>query len=357
MDKLCFVFGTRPEIIKLAPIIKLCEKKKINFFIIFTSQHYDKNMSDKFFKELKIKKIHYKISPSKNKHLNLVENLSTVIKKILIKEKPRLVIVQGDTNSSLAGAIATKKINIKNKKIMLAHVEAGLRSYDYRMPEEFNRQVIDHFSDVLFPPTNIQKNILIEEGIKKKNIYVSGSTISDSLKLINFKNKIKKKFILLTLHRHELLIDKKSTINLFFMLEEIAFKTKKKIIFFCHPRTLKMLKNYKINLSKNFKLNKPVSYKKFLNYLYNCDFVLSDSGGIQEEACILKKHLITLRLSTERPETVKIGANFISMKLDKIMERIQKISKLKPKWKSPYGNNVSRKIMKEILNEKNFIYN
>ncbi len=357
MKKLCFVLGTRPEIIKLAPIIKLCKKKKIKFFVIFTYQHYDENMSDKFFNELNIRKPDYKFSPLKKRNSNFVDNLSEKIKEILIKENPYMVIVQGDTNSSLAGAIATKKVNYKKNNILLAHVEAGLRSYDYRMPEEFNRQVIDNFSDILFPPTIFQKKILLNEGFKKSKIFVTGSTISDSLKLIKFKNKIKQSFILLTLHRHELLTDKIATIRLFKMLNEISLKTAKKIIFFCHPRTLKMLKNYKIILNKNFQINGPVNYTKFLNYLYNCDYVLSDSGGIQEEACILKKHLITLRLSTERPETIKIDSNFLSMKLGKIVHRIEKISQNKPKWKSPYGNNVSKKIIKEILNEKNFICN
>ena len=355
--KFCFVLGTRPEIIKLAPIMKLLKKKKINFFTIFTNQHYDKNMSDKFFEELKITKPKYKILYPKIRNSKYVEKLSTSIKKILIKENPYMVIVQGDTNSSLAGAIATKRFNNVNKNILLAHVEAGLRSYDYRMPEEFNRQVIDNFSDILFPPTIVQKKILLKEGFKKDKIFVSGSTICDSLNLIKFKKKIKKKFVLLTIHRHELLINREKTIKLFNILKEITVKTKKKIIFFCHPRTLKILKNYNIKLHYNFNINKPVSYKKFLNYLYNCEFVLSDSGGIQEEACILKKHLITLRLNTERPETVTIGSNFLSMELNEIINRIKKISKLKPNWKSPYGYNVSKKILREILNEKNFIHN
>ena len=357
MKKICFVMGTRPEIIKLAPIIKYCELKKKNFFIIFTCQHYDQNMSDKFFKELKIKKPKYKISIQKKRKSNYVNLLSDQIKKILVFENPYIVVVQGDTNSSLAGAIATTKINSKNKKIYLAHVEAGLRSYDYRMPEEFNRQVIDNLSDILFPPTHIQKRILIKEGFSKKKIFVTGSTISDSLNMIKFKTKIKKNFILLTLHRHELLIDRKATTNLFNMLDKIAKETYKKIWFFCHPRTLNILKKYKISLNKNFKLNGPVNYKNFLKYLYNCSFIMSDSGGIQEEACILKKNLITLRLNTERPETIKIGSNYLSMEFEKIIKRIRKINNKKPKWKSPYGKNVSQKIMKEILNEKNFVHN
>ena len=357
MKKICVVLGTRPEIIKLAPIINLCQKKNIPHFIIFTNQHYDKNMSDFFFRELKIKKPKYKLNSSPKRKINFVNKISEKIKKILKKEKPYVVIVQGDTNSSLAGAIATQKINLKKKKIFLAHVEAGLRSYDYRMPEEFNRLVIDNFSDLLFPPTNIQKNILLNEGFKKNKIFVTGSTISDSLKLIDFKSKINKKFILLTIHRYELLEDKKKTIELFSIINKICMKNKENIFFFCHPRTMKILNNYKIKFNKKVIIHSPVNYKKFLNFLYNSNFVLSDSGGIQEEACILKKHLITLRQNTERPETITIGSNYLTMRFDQIINRIDKIYKSKPKWKSPYGKNVSQKIIKEILNEKNFIHN
>ena len=236
----------------------------------------------------------------------------------------------------------------------MAHIEAGLRSYDFRMPEEFNRQVIDHFSDILFPPTEIQKKILISEGILPKKIFVVGSTIVDALKAIKFKNKtIEKKTVVLTLHRSELLTAKSSMQNIFNMLNSISKKNELIIKFFCHPRTKKKIKEYKIKLSKNFKIKTPVSYKVFLKYVNSADIILSDSGGIQEEACILKKNLITLRLNTERPETTKIGANFVSMKEQEISKRISFILKSKNKWKTPYGNNASNKIYNLIFNEKN----
>ena len=355
MKKICIIFGTRPEIIKLAPLIKILEKKKRKFFLIFSNQHYDKNMSKIFLNEFKIKKPKYILKAEKRRNFDFINSTTKKIISIFNIEKPNVVIVQGDTNTSLSGALAVKGVQGKNKKRMyLAHIEAGLRSYDFRMPEEFNRQVIDHFSDILFPPTNIQKKILISEGINSKKIFVVGSTIVDALKAIDFKKKtFKKKTVVLTLHRSELLTERSSMQNIFKMLNSISIINKLNIEFFCHPGTKKKIKDYKIKLNKNFKLKNPVSYKVFLKYINGADIILSDSGGIQEEACILKKNLITLRLNTERPETTKIGANFFSMKEKEISNRINFILKSKNKWKSPYGNNVSNKIYNLIFNEKN----
>ena len=194
MKKICIIFGTRPEIIKLAPLIKILQKKNKKFFLIFSNQHYDKNMSKIFLNEFKIKKPKYILKNEKKKNIDFIGSTTKKIINILNIEKPNIVVVQGDTNTSLCGALAVKRIESKiEKKICLAHIEAGLRSNDYRMPEEFNRKVIDHFSDILFPPTNIQKKILISEGINSKKIFVVGSTIVDALKAIDFKKKTFKK--------------------------------------------------------------------------------------------------------------------------------------------------------------------
>lgn len=359
MKKICIIFGTRPEIIKLAPLIKILENKKKNFFLIFTNQHYDKNMSKIFFSEFKIKKPKHILKVKKNKNLSFVNSTKEKIIKILDKEKPDIVIVQGDTNTSLSGALAVKTIQDKIKHpIYLAHIEAGLRSYDYRMPEEFNRTVIDHFSDILFAPTNIQKKILITEGVSSKKIFLVGNTIVDALKIITSKKKkFNKPTVVLTLHRSELLSDRPLMKKIFEMLNSVAISNKLNFEFFCHPRTQKIIKKYKIRLNKNFRIKEPVNYKVFLKYIKGADLILSDSGGIQEEACILKKSLITLRFNTERPETLNIGANFLSMREELISKRIKFILRSNPRWDSPYGNNVSNKIYKIIFNEKNTLYN
>ncbi len=348
MKKICVVFGTRPEIIKLFHIIKELKKKKFNYFIINSNQHYDKNMSEKFLSEFRIGKIKYNFNKIDKR--NFINQFYKECCNIMRHEKPDVVIVQGDTNSSMVGAFACKKISKEIKQeIKLIHVEAGLRSYDSRMPEETNRIAIDHLSDILIAPTIIQKKNLIKEKIKK-TIYVFGNTISDSVnyyrkKLNKNKNK-KKKYFLVTLHRRELLKSIKALKQLIHIINKLSIKYKVNILFPVHPNTKKVLRNNKIKLNKNIITTRPVGYLKFLNLINNSQFILSDSGGIQEESCILKKPLITLRENTERPETIDIKCNHLAFLNYNNIEKIISKNLIKiNKWKSPYGNNVSKKII------------
>jgi UDP-N-acetylglucosamine 2-epimerase (non-hydrolysing) len=319
-----------------------------------SGQHYSPNMSKIFLKDFNINKIEYDLKLGKKKSTNFfINSFYKKIKKILVIEKPEYLIVQGDTNTCLLSAFAAKEL--KNKGLIdtkIVHIEAGLRSFDYKMPEETNRIIVDHISDILFPPTIIQKNILIKEGIKKP-LFVVGSTIADNLKNINLK-KIKKNFFLLTIHRFENVTYKSRLKKIINIMNKISKIYNLEILFPCHPNTQNKIKKFKINLGKKIKIIKPIDYKKFLIYLKNCSIVFSDSGGIQEEACILKKNLITFRNNTERPETIKINANYLSMLSEKkVLNRIKMINKKKILWKKhPYGNNVSQKIVKYILNEK-----
>ncbi len=347
-NKTCIIFGTRPEIIKLFPLINILKNK--NTFIIFSNQHYSKNMSFNFFNELQIKKIEY-IFKNNNKK-KFINNFYKFCKKILIKERPNKIILQGDTNTSLVGCLASRDYsNQVNKNVKIAHIEAGLRSYDLSMPEEFNRTIIDHNSDYLFVPTYHQKQNLLKEGIKSKKIFIVGNTIADSIKFfekklinINFKN-----FILITFHRHELLENINRLKKLVNLINNIEKNFKKKIFFPIHPRTKKLIRKFNLKFRKNIKILAPQNYANFLSLINNSDIVLSDSGGLQEECCILNKHHITLRNNTERPETILINANIISkFNYSIISERIKKISKEKIYWESPYGRNVS-KIIKNII--------
>jgi len=190
--KLCIILGTRPEIIKFSPLIRLFQKKNLNYFILHTGQHYSYNMDHVFFKELKLSKPKYNLGIGSGSHAEETGNMLIKIEKILKKEKPDVVLVEGDTNTVLAGALAAKKLHIK-----IGHVEAGLRSYDERMPEETNRKLADHISDFLFCPTVFEKNILLKEGIEKNKIFVTGNTIVDAViqnkKLAGKKNQILKK--------------------------------------------------------------------------------------------------------------------------------------------------------------------
>lgn len=351
IKKICVIFGTRPEIIKVAPIIKILSKKKMPFFTIHSGQHYDPKMSEIFFKELKLKKPDYDLGLGKKKRNDdFIILFAKKTEKILMLEQPEIVVVQGDTNTSLGGAIAVKKFNKKFKKeIKLAHVESGLRSYDYRMPEELNRTLIDHMSDFLFPPTILQEKILESEGISKKKIFTVGNTISDSLKAMNLKKTKISNRILLTIHRHENTNNKKIILSIINNINKIILKNRFYVNFFCHPKTLKIIEKYKIKLHSKIKIKNPTNYKSFLNEIMKSKIIISDSGGIQEEACILKKNLITIRKTTERPETEILNCNFVSLNFSKIQKRISYLKKNTIIWKSPYGKNVAGKIVKILI--------
>jgi UDP-N-acetylglucosamine 2-epimerase (non-hydrolysing) len=346
--KIAFILGTRPEIIKLSPIIKLFEKKKINFFIIHSGQHQDYNMDRIFFNQLNIPRPRYHLKHSKKN--NFITKTVKSIKNILLKEKPNFAIVQGDTNTVLAGSLACNIIfrgenNLKKKYYNLVHVEAGLRSFDKRMPEEINRIIADNISQILFVPTKIAKKNIEREEINQGKVLLVGNTIVDVVN--KYKNKLgneilnkldiqKNKFIILTLHRQET-VDKPKRLELIINSIKNNKKLKNyKIVFPIHPRTKSKLKN---NIfSKNFLILQPLDYFNFLNLLINCKLIITDSGGIQEEACLLMKPCITTRVNTERPETVEIKSNIlVGYNARKINNSINTFLKKKNYWSNPFG--------------------
>ena len=358
--KICFVLGTRPEIIKLFPLIKHCLNNKIQHFIIHTGQHYSYMMDKKFLEDFALKPKYF-LKREKSFITSTIDKIS----KIYLKERPDYIINQGDTNTVLASAIACNKliVSIKDKKkFKLVHVESGLRSYDKSMPEEINRIIADHLSDVLLAPTIEAKKNLIKENISKKKIYIVGNTISDAIKLntkkinhtILTKLKLKKKnFFLLTLHRPDMADNQKNLTNIINFFSELSRKKNIKIIFPIHPRTQKKIKTYKIKSSNNLKIINPCNYYDFLSLQKNAKIIFTDSGGIQEEACILRTPCITIRKNTERPETIKIKSNVLAgYNLKKINILLNNMLKSKIKWKNPYGNNVSSKILR-VLKKNN----
>jgi UDP-N-acetylglucosamine 2-epimerase (non-hydrolysing) len=343
--KIAFVLGTRPEIIKLAPVIKECQKRKFNFFIIHTNQHYSENLDKIFFKELKLPLPKYNLNIGSGSHAYQVGAALIEIEKILIKEKPDLVLVQGDTNSTLAGALAAVKIGMK-----IAHIEAGLRSGDRQMPEEINRILVDHISDFLFTPTKEAQKNLIFEGINKDKIFVVGNTIVDSViqnlsitkkryKILNKLGLKPKQFFLLTLHRQENVDNKERLHNIFEALGDIYNKYNLPIIFPIHPRTDNRIKNFKIDIPEGIMKIEPVGFLDFLLLENNAKLIFTDSGGVQEEACILKVPCVTLRDTTERPETLKIKSNILAdHNKKKILKATEIMLKSPCKWVNPFGD-------------------
>ena len=351
--KTAIVLGTRPEIIKLSPLIKQLNKKSTS--VIFTGQHYDYNMSMNFIDQLGMSKPNYSMKIPPMKPTLQVAEIIKKLSKILETEKPETVIVQGDTNTVLAAGIASLKSNIP-----ISHIESGLRSFDWRMPEEHNRIIVDHFSDFLFAPTQINKQNLISEKVHGK-IFVTGNTVIDA---INQFSKISKKqskltiesddYVLLTLHRSEN-VDNKPILS---SIIKGILDSDQEFIFPVHPRTQKQLHKFnlytKLKNSKNILMLDSVGYFEMLELMKNCQYIVTDSGGIQEEATAssIKKKVVVVRKTTDRPEAVLKGFSEIAgTTYNGILKSLRKTAKnpLIPKDKSPYGNGNSTKLIIQHL--------
>lgn len=351
--KTAVVFGTRPEIIKLAPIIKKLNRK--NSVVIFTGQHYDYELSKQFIQQLGLRKPDYSLQITHNKAPLQISEIIIKLTKILEKERPDTTIVEGDTNSVLAGGISSLK-----SKIPISHVESGLRSFDWRMPEEHNRIIIDHLSELLFAPTQLTKNNLILENVHGK-IFVTGNTIIDAINTYSNVSKKKSKisiniqdYVLMTLHRTENVDDKKILSSII----KGILNSNENIIFPIHPHTLKRLHDFnlynKLSESKNILLLDPVGYFEMLELMKRCSFIVTDSGGLQEEVTSpkIRKKVLVVRKTSDRPEAVEAGfAEVIGTNQKNITFSIKKTAK-NPKIKSkktPYGNgNSSDQIIRKI---------
>jgi len=364
-SKIAVIVGTRPGIIKFSPVIKELERRKIDFFIIHTGQHYSSNMDRAFFEDLELpmpKYINRRVKECRF-HGEQTAEMIKGVEKALLKEKPYIVIVGGDANTNLAGAIAARKLGI-----MVAHMEAGLRSHDWSMPEEHNRVMIDHISELLFTPTEIARRNLIEDNVKGK-IFVTGNPIVDAVelhsKLANKKSNILKKYslnpkeyFLVTFHREENVDIEKRIQNFVECLKSLTSKYNYPIVFPIHPRTFNRFKYFgvfeKMKKIKRLYLLEAIGYLDFQKLLCNSLLVLTDSGGVQEEACILKVPCVTLRENTERPETVDVGANIIaSTDPEKVIKAIEFFigSKTKRNWQHPFGKKCAKKIVDILVSE------
>ncbi|WP_459202399.1 non-hydrolyzing UDP-N-acetylglucosamine 2-epimerase [Methanococcus sp. CF] len=364
MVKIGIILGTRPEIIKMSPVIR--ELKNKNFFLIHTNQHYSENMDKVFFEELNLPKPDYNLNIGSGSHGDQTGRMLIEIEKVLLKERPDFVLVQGDTNTVLAGALAASKLGIK-----IGHIEAGLRSFDRKMPEETNRVLTDHISELLLAPTETAAKNILNEGISIEKIRVVGNTIVDATlqnlkiaekneKISNFLSDITngEKYFLLTLHRAENTDNFEILSKLVTSINEISKKYGKNIIFPIHPRTYKKLNEFGlINEIKNnplIKIIEPVGYLEFLIFEKNAELIITDSGGLQEEACILNIPCVTLRENTERPETLHVNSNILAGSDPRnILNSVEKMLKSNKLWDNPFGNgNSGKTIVDIVLGEK-----
>ncbi len=359
--KAAIVLGTRPEIIKMAPIINACRKMGVEFFILHTGQHYSQNMDSVFFSDLELPQPDYNLGVGNQPHRMQVGLMTRHMIEVFTQEKPDVVIVQGDTISVLAGTLAAKRLGIK-----VAHHEAGLRSHDPSMIEETNRVTTDHLSDFLFAPTEEAVKNLVEEGYASERVFHTGNTVVDAVlyakDLADKKSDIletlklsKKQYVLITAHRSEN-VDKRTNLkDLLRGIESTAASySELTFVYSMHPRTKKMIDRFGLDMPQYVTIIEPVSFLDFLQLERHARLIMTDSGGLQEEACILQVPCVTMRLNTERPETVRLGINTLSgTHPDMIREKVKEmISKEGIVWKNPFGDGHAAEHILDILQKE-----
>lgn len=313
--KILTVIGARPQFIKAAAVSRALKKAGIGEIVVHTGQHYDHNMSEVFFEEMEIRKPDYNLAINDLGHGAMTGRMLEKIEAVLLDEKPGYVVVYGDTNSTLAGALAAVKLHMK-----VAHVEAGLRSFDMRMPEEINRILTDRISNILFCPTRTAIDNLYKEGFKEfgAEILNVGDVMLDTLlyykakaaersTIVNDLNLCGKDFVLATIHRAENTNDPKRLKDICDAVSEINKKLP--VILPLHPRTRNYLGSNGIKLDAT--ITEPLGYFDMLSVLSSCRMVMTDSGGLQKESYFCGKFCVTLRDQTEWVELVSAGGNVI----------------------------------------------
>ena len=312
------ILGTRPEIIKCAPIIHECERRDSPCTVVHTGQHYSDELDSVFFEQLDLPDPDYHLGVGSASHGRQTGSLIADIEPILEEVDPDAVLVQGDTNSTLAGSIAACKRGWE-----LGHVEAGLRSFDRQMPEELNRVLADHAADYLFAPTPESERLLEDEGIPDERIRVTGNTVVDAVQrhsdIATERSDVLAEFDLsglryavLTAHRAENVDDPDRFAAILDGVGRFAAERDIRCLYPAHPRAEKRIEEFDIPVPDRVELVEPLSYLDFLRLEDEALVVFTDSGGVQEETCILGTRCVTVRDSTERPETISVGANVLA---------------------------------------------
>jgi UDP-GlcNAc3NAcA epimerase len=354
--KLVTVIGARPQFIKLAALLNAVkEHQDITTVTVHTGQHYDDNMSDIFFRQLSIAEPNYNLDINNRYERATVGRMITALQQVLEKVEPDVVIVFGDTNSTLAGAIAAHDMNIP-----VAHIEAGLRSYNASMPEEINRVITDRLSSLLFCPTQQAVDNLRKEGYHDDKVILTGDIMLDAMN--HYSEKINTPeythklppfpYILCTLHRHHLFENTGELNNVIAAINQVSKDVH--VIMPAHPRTRKAIEE--LNIPIEFSLREPVGYLEMLSLLSHAILVMTDSGGLQKEAYWSRKVCITVREETEWTELLETGANIVAgTTTDGILRAYDKTKHLAPVFDEPFygdgsaGRNIIDSI-REYLN-------
>ncbi len=328
MERVLTVVGARPQFVKAAPLVAAL-RKRFAHTLLHTGQHFDDAMSGAFFRELGIPKPQIHLGLSGGSHGAMTGAMLAAIEAALLRVKPSVVIVLGDTNSTLAGALAAAKLHIK-----VAHVEAGLRSFDMKMPEEVNRRLTDHVSSLLFCPTKLAAFNLAQEGIRE-GVFVVGDVMTDVLRRMKRPARIAlsemdlpRDFYFATVHRQENTDDRTRLQGILAGLQSLPHP----VVLPLHPRTRARIKAFKLRVPPNVRTMEPVSYTQSLGLSLGARAVLTDSGGLQKEAFLLGKPCVTLRDTTEWTETLEGGANrLVGARAETIVLAARAIEKKPPK--------------------------
>ena len=355
MRKIVTILGARPQFVKAAVLSRIIRKhNQFKEILVHTGQHYDANMSSVFFDEMQIPKPTYNLDINGLNHGAMTGQMMEKIEEVLLIEKPDAIVIYGDTNSTIAGALVAKKLHIK-----VVHIEAGLRSFNMEMPEEINRILTDRISDLLCCPTGTAVNNLRKEGFENLPIKIekNGDIMKDAVEFYSKTSSEKSsiiqdlkleadQFVLATIHRQENTDSKENLKNIFSALDIIH--KEKQVVLPLHPRTKKKLEVYEIET--NINLIDPVGYFDMLELLKNCSLVITDSGGLQKEAFFNKKHCIIAREETEWVELVENGfAEISGSNPKKIVHSFTEFQESNISFdKELYGNNVGEKIYQSI---------
>ncbi len=365
------IAGTRPNLVKVAPLISAIERftsdckydeNVLSYRFIYTGQHYDKNLSTNFFRDLNIPEPHLNLDVGSGSHSVQTANIMVGYESAIMNSKPDLCIVVGDVNSTLACALAAKKCNVE-----VAHIEAGIRSGDRTMPEETNRIATDSISDWFYTTGETANNNLLNSGCSTEQIITVGNIMIDSL--VNKISEFRKpnfwdthqldntNYLLLTLHRPENVDNPDTLRKLLSAVDQHAYG--RKVLFPVHPRTKAILNSLDLNL-ENIELFEPLRYLEFMYLVSHCCSVITDSGGLSEETTFLKKPCITLRSSTERPETIEIGTNvLVGKNIDELANYLRKAchsqwkqGKIPPLWDGKTAQRIVDHLVSRCLQEK-----
>lgn len=350
--KILTILGARPQFIKAGTLSRyISQVSSVEEVIVHTGQHYDLNMSEIFFEELKIPKPDHNLSLGALSHGAMTGRMIEEIEKVALKELPDWIVVYGDTNSTLAGAIVASKLHIK-----LAHIEAGLRSYNMNMPEEVNRVLTDRISNILFTPTNTASDNLKKEGYQNldfSKVVFSGDIMYEGAKYYsNFARKpnyeLPNSFILSTIHRAETTDNEDNMRSVISALNTISKTTQ--VVVPMHPRTKKIISDKNINIA--FKVIEPVGYLEMIWLIKNCKGVITDSGGLQKEAFFFDKKCITMRTETEWVELIELGVNeLVGYDIEKIISASNKLDNFPKLDVYPYGHgDTSEIVINTMLN-------